>query len=157
MYFSPFHSVEISVCACAKSLQSCLTFCDTMDCSPPGSSLHEILHTRTQKLAVMPSSRGSSHPRGQTFLCCSACVARRFLTANSPEKPICVCVCVCVCVYVYSQMFMYIHIYTQLYIYISVIVWCIIRNIYLVFLQTLQSSKKPQNFLRRSCCYLLLC
>ena len=24
----------------AKSLQSCLTLCDAMDCSPPGSSLH---------------------------------------------------------------------------------------------------------------------
>ena len=25
---------------CAKSLQSCLTLCDPMDCSPPGSSVH---------------------------------------------------------------------------------------------------------------------
>ena len=25
---------------CAKSLQSCLTLCDSMDCSPPGSSVH---------------------------------------------------------------------------------------------------------------------
>ena len=25
---------------CAQSLQSCLTFCDPMDCSPPGSSVH---------------------------------------------------------------------------------------------------------------------
>ena len=28
------------VCVCAKSLQSCLTLCDPMDCSPPGSSVH---------------------------------------------------------------------------------------------------------------------
>ena len=26
--------------ACAKSLQSCPTLCDSMDCSPPGSSVH---------------------------------------------------------------------------------------------------------------------
>ena len=31
---------------CAKSLQSCLTLCDTMDCSPPSSSVHEILQAR---------------------------------------------------------------------------------------------------------------
>ena len=28
------------VLSCAKSLQSCLTLCDSMDCSPPGSSVH---------------------------------------------------------------------------------------------------------------------
>ena len=26
---------------CAQLLQSCLTLCDLMDCSPPGSSVHE--------------------------------------------------------------------------------------------------------------------
>ena len=30
-------------CVCAKSLQSCLTLCNPTDCSPPGSSVHEIL------------------------------------------------------------------------------------------------------------------
>ena len=30
----------------AKSLQSCPTLCDPMDCSPPGSSVHEILQVR---------------------------------------------------------------------------------------------------------------
>ena len=29
-----------SVCLRAKSLQSCLTLCNPMDCSPPGSSAH---------------------------------------------------------------------------------------------------------------------
>ena len=32
---------------CAKSLHSCLTLCDTMDCSSPGSSVHAILQART--------------------------------------------------------------------------------------------------------------
>ena len=35
--------VCVCVCVCAKSLQSCLTLCDPMDCSPPGSSVHGIL------------------------------------------------------------------------------------------------------------------
>ena len=29
-----------------KVAQSCLTLCNPMDCSPPGSSLHEILQAR---------------------------------------------------------------------------------------------------------------
>ena len=32
--------VCVCVCVCAISLQSCLTFCNPMDCSPPGSSVH---------------------------------------------------------------------------------------------------------------------
>ena len=35
--------VAISLCVHAKSLQSCPTFCKPMDCSLPGSSVHEIL------------------------------------------------------------------------------------------------------------------
>ena len=31
----------------AKSLQSCPTLCDPMNCSPPGSSVHGILQVRT--------------------------------------------------------------------------------------------------------------
>ena len=33
--------------AAAKSLQSCLTLCDPIDGSPPGSSVPGILHART--------------------------------------------------------------------------------------------------------------
>ena len=34
------------VCVCAKLLQSCLSQCDPMDCSPPGSSVRGILQAR---------------------------------------------------------------------------------------------------------------
>ena len=36
----------LGVFICAKLLQSCLTLCDPMDCSPPGSSVHGILQAR---------------------------------------------------------------------------------------------------------------
>ena len=36
----------MGACAYAKSLQSCLTLCDPVDCSPPGSSVHGILQAR---------------------------------------------------------------------------------------------------------------
>ena len=44
----------------AKSLHSCLTLCDPMDCSPPVSSVPEILQARILDWIAMRSSRGSS-------------------------------------------------------------------------------------------------
>ena len=40
------HHSGSSLCVYAKSLQSCLTLCNPMDCSPPGSSVHGILYAR---------------------------------------------------------------------------------------------------------------
>ena len=45
---------------CAKSVQSYLTLCDPMDCTPPVSSVHGILQARIVEWVAMPSSRGSS-------------------------------------------------------------------------------------------------
>ena len=50
----------------AKSLQSCLTLCDPVDCSPPGSSVQGILQARILEWVAMPSSRGSSRPKDRT-------------------------------------------------------------------------------------------
>ena len=55
-----------SACVRAKSLQSCLTLCDRMNCSPPGSSVHGISQARILEWVAMPSSRGSSRPSDQT-------------------------------------------------------------------------------------------
>ena len=38
--------------------QSCLTLCDPMDCSAPGSSVHGILQARTLEWVAIPFSRG---------------------------------------------------------------------------------------------------
>ena len=59
----PRRARAIRGCACAKSLQSCLTLCDPMDCSPPGSSVHGILQARILDLVAMPFSTGSSRHR----------------------------------------------------------------------------------------------
>ena len=48
------------ICVRAKLLQSCLTLCDLMDRSAPGSSVHGILHTRMLEWVAISSSRGSS-------------------------------------------------------------------------------------------------
>ena len=46
-----------------KNTQS---FCNPMDCSPPGSSVHEILQARILEWVAVSFSRGSSRPRDQT-------------------------------------------------------------------------------------------
>ena len=56
--------IELAAAA-AKLLQSHLTLCDPMDCSPPGSSVHGIPQARILEGVAMLSSRGSSPPRGQ--------------------------------------------------------------------------------------------
>ena len=55
-----FPTLVITECGRAKSLQSCPTLCSTMDCSPPGSSVHGMLQARIREWVVMPSSKGSS-------------------------------------------------------------------------------------------------
>ena len=58
--------------------QLCLTLCNTMACSPPGSSDHGIHQARILEWVAMPSSRGSSRPRDQTCVSCISCIAGRF-------------------------------------------------------------------------------
>ena len=42
---------------CVLVAQLCLTLCDPVDCSPPGSSVHGILQARILEWVVMPFSR----------------------------------------------------------------------------------------------------
>ena len=58
----------VKLCVHAESLQSCLTLCDPVDCSPPDSSVHGILQARILEWVAMPSFRESSQPRDQTFI-----------------------------------------------------------------------------------------
>ena len=74
------------MCARAKSLQSCLTLCDPMDRSLPGSSVHGILQARMLEWVAISSSRGSLRPRDQT---CGSCIAGRFFTTEPRGGPDC--------------------------------------------------------------------
>ena len=46
--------------------QSCLTLCDPVDCSPPGSSAHGIPQARILEWVAISSYRRSSQLRDQT-------------------------------------------------------------------------------------------
>ena len=48
---------------CAKLLQSCPTLCNSMDCSPPGFSVHGVLQAKILVWVAVPSSRGSCTAR----------------------------------------------------------------------------------------------
>ena len=50
----------VCVCVCVLVAQSCLTLCNSMDCSPPGSSVHGILQAGILEWVAIPFSRGSS-------------------------------------------------------------------------------------------------
>ena len=60
----------------AKSLQLCLTVYNPLDCSPPGSSVPEILQARILEWVAVPSSRGSSQPRDRTHVSYVSCIGR---------------------------------------------------------------------------------
>ena len=71
----------MSVCVCAKPLQSCLTLCDPMNCNPPGSSVHETL-----EWVAMPSSRGSSQQRDQTHVPHVSRIGSRFFNTSATSE-----------------------------------------------------------------------
>ena len=57
--------------------QWCLTLCDPMDFSPPGSSVHGIIHARLLEWVAIPFFRGSSRPSDPTLV---FCIVSKFFT-----------------------------------------------------------------------------
>ena len=70
-------------CMCARSLQSCPALCNPMDCSPPGSSVHDILQASILEWVAISLSRGSSWPRDGTHV---SWIAGRFFTIGALRK-----------------------------------------------------------------------
>ena len=68
-------SLEVSylMCMCAHS---CLTLCDSMDCSLPGSSIHGIFQGRILEWVAISLSRRFSRPRDWTRVSCDSCIGR---------------------------------------------------------------------------------
>ena len=59
-------------------LQSCLTLCDLMDCSPPASSVHGILQAR-----ILGWIGDFPHPGIKALSASSSAVAGRFFTTST--------------------------------------------------------------------------
>ena len=69
-------------CFCVV-VPSCLTLCDPVDSSPPGSSVHGISQARILEGVAISSSRGSSLLRDQTRI---SCIASGFFTTEPLGK-----------------------------------------------------------------------
>ena len=85
-HFNPLLGTNNTDCVHAKSLQSCPTLCDTMDCSPPGSSVHVILQVRILEWVAISFFRGSSWPRDRTHISYITCIGRQFFITSTMWK-----------------------------------------------------------------------
>ena len=76
----------VCVCVC---MQSCLTLCIPMDCSPPGSSLPGIFQARILKQVAISYSTGSFSCKARTRGTCDSCIGRQILYrwAGHPGSP----------------------------------------------------------------------
>ena len=72
------------MCVCMLSCSVCLTLCDPLDCSLPGSSVLGILQARILERVAIYSSRGSSWPKDWT---CISCIAGGFFIIEPLGKP----------------------------------------------------------------------
>ena len=68
-----------------KVTQSCLTFCNPMNCCLPDSSVHGIFQARILEWVTTPFSRGSSQPSDGTWVSCTA--GRFFTVCATREAP----------------------------------------------------------------------
>ena len=59
--------------------------CASTDCSPPGSSVHEILQARTLERVTIPFSRGSSRLRDGSL---ASRIAGASLSYEPPGSPL---------------------------------------------------------------------
>ena len=67
------------------------TLCDTMDCIPPGSSVHEILQARVLEWVVISSSGDLPHPRIEPTSHTSPALAGRFFTTSTAWEALTQC------------------------------------------------------------------
>ena len=72
---------------CAQLLQSCLTLCNPVNCSPPGSSVHGILQQEYWGGLPRPTPGDLPDPRIKPLSLMSSALAGGSLLPASPGKP----------------------------------------------------------------------
>ena len=83
----------------AQSLSLVCLFCDPMDCSPSGSSVHGISQGRVLEKVAIPFSRGYSEPGVRPG---PPALVGGFYPPQSHQGTPYVCVCMCVCTHARS-------------------------------------------------------
>ena len=74
---------DVTFCVCMLSRFSCIWLWDTMDCSPPGSSVHGILQARILEWLPCPPPGDSPHPGTEPESLTSPVLAGRFFTTSA--------------------------------------------------------------------------
>ena len=64
--------------------QSCQALCDSMNWSPPASSVLAIAQAKILEWVAISSSRASSQPRNQTHIPLGSCLVGRFFITEPP-------------------------------------------------------------------------
>ena len=67
--------------------QFCVTLCDFMDCSPPGSSLHEISQAKIWSGLPFPTLGDLHHPGIEPTSPTPPALASRFFITGQPGSP----------------------------------------------------------------------
>ena len=78
------------MCVRVLVTQSCLTLCNPVDYSPPGSSIHGILQARILEWVAISFSRGSSQLGDRTRVSCivGRCFNHWAEPSRDPAKPL---------------------------------------------------------------------
>ena len=78
------------ICCYFLVIKLCLTFCDPMDYSPPGSSIHGIFQVRIVEVVSISFFRGSFWPMNRTSV---SCFSGGVFTTEPSGKPKCKYIC----------------------------------------------------------------
>ena len=81
-----YHWVTRAAAAAAKSLQSCPSLCDPMDCSLPGSSIHGIFQARVLEWVANAFSESPGQP-GHNGKGCDLTVQANWLDGHESTYP----------------------------------------------------------------------
>ena len=88
---SKMYTDMLHVCLCA---QSCLTLCDPMDCTPPGSSVCGISQARYWSELPFPPPGDLPDPGIEPKSLASSALAGGFFTTAPPGKPADMLICI---------------------------------------------------------------
>ena len=101
---------------CCAVLSHFLSDCMTMDCSPPGSSVHGILQARILEWVAGPPPGDLPDPGIKATSFMSPALAGRLFTTSATWDA-------CISIYIYAYAHTYIHICICIYIYKFMHIW----------------------------------
>jgi len=78
------HPITLSSFCCCLVTKLCLTLCNPMDCSSPGSSIHGISQAMMLEWVAISFPRVSSWPKDRTWV---SCIAGGVFTTEPPLIP----------------------------------------------------------------------